>query len=47
MTARRIIEEWPQAEEGERNDQLFQLMRELCKAEVSRAKAAEAERKEN
>lgn len=39
--ARQIIGEWPEAVEGERNDQLFQLMRELCKAGVSRARATE------
>ena len=39
--ARQIIEEWPEAVEGERNDQLFQLMRELCKAGVSRKRAIE------
>lgn len=39
--AAEIIDEWPEAAEGERNDQLFQLMRELCKAGISRKKAKE------
>ena len=39
--AREIISSWPFAVEGERNDQLFQLMRELCKAGVSREKAVQ------
>ena len=39
--AAEIIDEWPEAVEGERNDQLFQLMRELCKAGISRKKAKE------
>ena len=38
---RTIIEEWPVASEGERNDQLFQLSRELCKAGVSYQRALE------
>lgn len=36
-----IITTWPEAEEGRRNDQLFQLMCEVCKAGVSESKAAE------
>jgi KaiC/GvpD/RAD55 family RecA-like ATPase len=32
---------WPVIDEGERNDQLFQLMRELCKAGISASKAKE------
>lgn len=39
--AQRIIEDWPEAPEGDRNNQLFQLMRELCKAGVSEKRAAE------
>lgn len=41
VRATEIITDWPEAEEGERNDQLFQLMRELCKAGISRQKAKE------
>ena len=36
-----IIENWEYAEEGERNQQLFQLARELCKAGVSEEMALE------
>lgn len=36
-----IIQNWPEAVEGERNNQLLQLMYELCKAGVSEAKARE------
>ena len=37
----RIIEEWDIVDEGERNTNLFQMMRELCKAGISKAKALE------
>ena len=36
-----IIRNWPEAVEGQRNDQLFQLACELCKAGVSEGKARE------
>ena len=39
--AEQIIADWPEAEEGERNNQLFMLMRELCKAGISKELAAE------
>lgn len=39
--AEQIIADWPKVEEGERNNQLFMLMRELCKAGISRGLAAE------
>lgn len=41
VRAAEIIDEWPEAVEGERNDQLFQMMRELCKVGISRKKAKE------
>ena len=39
--AQEIIDNWPYAVEGERNEQLYQLARELCKAGVSEGKAVE------
>lgn len=39
--AEQIIADWPEVEEGERNNQLFMLMRELCKAGISKDLAAE------
>lgn len=39
--AREIFDSWPPAEEGERNDSLYQLMREVCKAGVTKEKALE------
>lgn len=41
-----IIDSWPEAEEGERNDNLFRLMRELCKAGISRGKARDLYREQ-
>lgn len=36
-----IIEGWKSVSEGERNDNLFQMMRELCKAGISKQRASE------
>jgi|GEM_PF-3249048 len=39
--AERIIDTWPEAVEGERNDSLYRMARELCKLGVSRNRALE------
>lgn len=36
-----VMEQWPEAAEGERNEQLYRMMREVCKCGVSMAKAKE------